>query len=901
MFQNLLRSFSGSTAEEASGLDLPANAGYGHAETVLSILLAEEQEYTAVLERELKSATEALDSRGTSIEGPARSDHRLGATADVIESLVDQVKNSMRAGTGDRGSSLAFSFRDTPLTEEVGHLLYGVIAAHRHLYAFADQCFDECKTKTLARYALDPALTAYTATENPAAIALVKRAVKDFAPKFDQIDTPTLLRFAQFAGAWGQKEAATSALKALRNREDLDDVTPLRADILERDLACQIEMAGKLGTNADYFSVVDAAKSQTTDDDADAPVRIGLFDYRNPTFPSNNIGDFFQTLGVVAELTRYDFEHLKAPQTVADLLQDVKPQAAAKKSIARAVEVLPVSRDFSLAQADQGRIWLPVCGWFAHHVYHTHYGFPFAGNILPIFMSFHVARPEMITDEAVEYLKRFEPIGCRDLTTCRLLRDSGVKAFVNGCATLGLKHLQLGEPGPRQGKFVGDYRAQLRLADDEELLAHLDPDTWLREFDGNIAEALKFLKQYANAEEARTPLLHCYLPCRSFGTPVRFIHSNMADPRFEGLVGLEDAPLNALHDRFSSKFANVMDMILDGGSPDEVYAYWGKLCADDLSATDRLIEDQDASRRVSARGLSGEEFADLSQDVFGPDQRQADDVNIVFCFDAKFSEHFIPTFASILANTDRHLAIWVLGRGLTDAYFLQLSELFPSVRFVHVDLTDVDYGEVKLLPHISVSTMDRLISPALMTNVDRALYLDVDILVRGDIGELWDLDLGDAAIAARDSIHREWNSGTTLVYDLAKRFSAEKASQFRSMLFNRGKIRFDAFNAGILVMDMAKLRADDFVQKTTSVVEAFGVHDQFALNIYTRENRAIIPPTWNHFASQELLEDPKLVHFIGRVKPWTPEAYHAFKTEWEAHAEAMRYQLAEMAEPEDET
>jgi lipopolysaccharide biosynthesis glycosyltransferase len=440
---------------------------------------------------------------------------------------------------------------------------------------------------------------------------------------------------------------------------------------------------------------------------------------------------------------------------------------------------------------------------------------------------------------------------------------------------------------------------QLRLAEDETILEHLDTATWLRSFDDNVTEAMRFLEQYANAEAVRTPLLHCYLPCRSFKTPVKFIHSNMADPRFEGLVGLDDAPLNALHERFSKKFAIAMDAILAGKSREEVYGIWDQACAQDMAATDRLIEEQDAARKLTAAGISGDAFKDLPRTVYGPSERRPDDVNIIFCFDAKFAEPFLPTFASIIAHTERRLSIWVLGRDLPEAYFQTLTQLFPEVRFEHVDLSRVDYGEVRLLPHISVSTMDRLIAPDLMPDVDKALYLDVDILVRGDIGALWDLDLGPAAIAARDSIHREWNNGTTLIYDVAKRFSADKASQFRSMIFGSGRVRFDAFNAGVLVMDMAKLREDGFVRQTTSVVEAFGVHDQFALNIYTRDNRAKIPPAWNHFATQESLEDPMLVHFIGRVKPWTPKAYHAFKGEWEAHAAQIQMQRARLEQDEE--
>lgn len=44
------------------------------------------------------------------------------------------------------------------------------------------------------------------------------------------------------------------------------------------------------------------------------------------------------------------------------------------------------------------------------------------------------------------------------------------------------------------------------------------------------------LDEYAQAKLVITSRLHCVLPCLAFGTPVIFIHKNLDDPRFAGLL-----------------------------------------------------------------------------------------------------------------------------------------------------------------------------------------------------------------------------------------------------------------------------------------------------------------------------------------------------------------------------
>lgn len=54
-------------------------------------------------------------------------------------------------------------------------------------------------------------------------------------------------------------------------------------------------------------------------------------------------------------------------------------------------------------------------------------------HIIPVYLGLSIMYPAMISDEQVNYLKRHEPIGCRDERTMNFLRGKGVNAYLYGC------------------------------------------------------------------------------------------------------------------------------------------------------------------------------------------------------------------------------------------------------------------------------------------------------------------------------------------------------------------------------------------------------------------------------------------------------------------------------------
>ena len=67
-------------------------------------------------------------------------------------------------------------------------------------------------------------------------------------------------------------------------------------------------------------------------------------------------------------------------------------------------------------------------GWFMHNPNQ----WPPSNMIHPIFFSFHInssVYDKFQEKESISYLKKYEPIGCRDTNTEELLNKNGIKAF----------------------------------------------------------------------------------------------------------------------------------------------------------------------------------------------------------------------------------------------------------------------------------------------------------------------------------------------------------------------------------------------------------------------------------------------------------------------------------------
>ncbi|HIP92256.1 MAG TPA: hypothetical protein EYH25_02205 [Thermotoga sp.] len=122
--------------------------------------------------------------------------------------------------------------------------------------------------------------------------------------------------------------------------------------------------------------------------------------------------------------------------STANLGDDI--QALAAKQFLPRVDVI-LDREFLNQVSSKDIIKVIMNGWFTHRPDN----WPPSFNIEPLFISFHISPAianKLLSRKTVEYLKKYEPIGCRDEYTRDLLKSKGVDAYFSGCLTLTLDY-----------------------------------------------------------------------------------------------------------------------------------------------------------------------------------------------------------------------------------------------------------------------------------------------------------------------------------------------------------------------------------------------------------------------------------------------------------------------------
>jgi lipopolysaccharide biosynthesis glycosyltransferase len=270
--------------------------------------------------------------------------------------------------------------------------------------------------------------------------------------------------------------------------------------------------------------------------------------------------------------------------------------------------------------------------------------------------------------------------------------------------------------------------------------------------------------------------------------------------------------------------------------------------------------------------------------AFGPHDTvdPATVTDVALAVDQNLTQHLPTTLESLIENATGPLRLWILARGIDESYQQWISDAWPDVPFTFLNLDGSQYGDIgRMIRHITVSTMDRLMLPELLNNLDRVVYLDIDTVTEGDVCELAATDLGGYPLAARTSVY-----SVTEVWRVAgNELSAKMASELRRTMLARDAFDYKNFNAGVLVLDLARMRADDFAATHLPLVTRFGLHDQDVLIAYVGPDRAELDEKWNVLPILQVQEinAPGIIHFAGGLKPWSEELT-PYREHWQHYA-----------------
>lgn len=257
-------------------------------------------------------------------------------------------------------------------------------------------------------------------------------------------------------------------------------------------------------------------------------------------------------------------------------------------------------------------------------------------------------------------------------------------------------------------------------------------------------------------------------------------------------------------------------------------------------------------------------------------------IELAFAVDAGLADEFPVVLESCLAHAGRPVQCHVMLRGVPDEVLEQWARLFAGRVGLTAHVMDAVHitDEPRLIAHTTESTLDRLLLPWLLPSVPRVVYLDVDLIVMADLEPLWRTDLQGCPLAAKPGSSPGTRWGLQMLYRAVGQLPPPQARAARMWLHRTGLMAFRAFNAGVLVMDLERMRQADAVSTWLSLVAHAAMNDQDVLNAWTREGYLPLQDAWNAAPRQDPTQGAKIIHFVGPVKPWH-ELYISRKREYE--------------------
>lgn len=234
-------------------------------------------------------------------------------------------------------------------------------------------------------------------------------------------------------------------------------------------------------------------------------------------------------------------------------------------------------------------------------------------------------------------------------------------------------------------------------------------------------------------------------------------------------------------------------------------------------------------------------------------------IPIFLSSDNNYAPFVATTIASICDNTKSFCDFYILDGGITkenQEKICTLKEQFNnfSIEFLTIDVNK-EFKDFKETSCITKSMYNRFLIPVLKPNLKKVLYSDVDVIVIGDIKEMYDIDISGYAIAAVPEAFGSNPLNRTL-------FGISESHKY--------------FSSGNLIIDCEKWREENILQKIYDIEKVFRNSLKFAdmelLNIYFQNNYKELDTKYcyinqNYFFS-DISNEILIRHYNGAIKPW---------------------------------
>jgi len=231
---------------------------------------------------------------------------------------------------------------------------------------------------------------------------------------------------------------------------------------------------------------------------------------------------------------------------------------------------------------------------------------------------------------------------------------------------------------------------------------------------------------------------------------------------------------------------------------------------------------------------------------------------------------------SMAANLDPRcaLTIYVVDDGLDSDSRLRITASLPAHVAVNwITPERAGFVDLPLWGRMTIATYDKImLGRWLPESVERALWLDCDLMVLCDLAQLWKLDHKQhCVLAVQDGLVRTHGA----------RFGV---AGHREMGIDDGA---EYFNAGVMLIDVARWRREDIAGRALAYLREnrrrVFFWDQEALNAVLAGHWGKLDSRWNWSPGLEYADRtsaseigaraslPRIIHFTGSLKPWVFE------------------------------
>lgn len=245
----------------------------------------------------------------------------------------------------------------------------------------------------------------------------------------------------------------------------------------------------------------------------------------------------------------------------------------------------------------------------------------------------------------------------------------------------------------------------------------------------------------------------------------------------------------------------------------------------------------------------------------------SNDIPVILACDDRYIRHAAVTLISIIKNSKHHFDFYLLDCGISSENLKFLNQLDLEGNTLRViKLEPLEAFEKFPLPKFySPAIFYRLAIPEILKTVDKAIYLDSDIIVTGDLGTLGDIDLGNNLLGAVEEFYPK-------LYNYKKSILHKKSIGLSSDLCY--------FNSGVLLLNLKELRTYKLLEKCLAYLNqstpfAIKYPDQDLLNIIIDRKRFLTLPSCYNFWPPIAINYPKKLISITPIclhftlyKPW---------------------------------